>query len=99
MMKTIARSLTIVAALAATSAWPAQPDGIVSMHNGAVLRLKATQAPPCIGESKNAEWVSADATKRIAGCWRALPEHVRVVYMDGDISRIPYDEVKIGADL
>jgi hypothetical protein len=47
----------------------------------------------CVGDALYAEWVPHTGP-RVAGCWTAGGPSVNVVFLDGDLARIPPQAVK-----
>lgn len=70
-----------------------EPAAMLEGVNGSVINLYAEQGP-CQEQAKRAEWVSADASKRIAGCWIAQGQQLQIVFFDGDAMRAPISAVK-----
>lgn len=52
------------------------------------------EAKACVGGAWYAPWRAADGDT-VDGCWRAGPDGVvRVVFMDADVSMIPFEAIK-----
>lgn len=57
-----------------------------------------SEAGPCLGNARSAAYVAADGS-RIPGCWIHGQGGLFVVFMDGEIARIPIGAVKPPTDL
>lgn len=84
-------SLPLIAAAAAAGllgAAPARAEvvAMAKMENGQ-LELRNDRGP-CVKEARQAVYVGNDG-ERIDGCYSVHPMGVFVVFMDGEISRIP----------
>lgn len=77
------------AALAALSlSGLAKPVLEAPMAGGAVVLLH-DEAGPCVGGALFAEYVAADGSKVVPGCWVTRPGHVAIVFFDGDVGAVP----------
>lgn len=63
------------------------------MSDGAMVYLHDT-AGPCTGRALQVEHVSQSG-ERTFGCWvQRAPTHISLVFLDGDIGRIPVEALR-----
>jgi hypothetical protein len=65
--------------------------GVADIPAGSVLLHD--EARMCVGDALYAEWVPVSGA-RVAGCWTAGGPSVNVVFLDGEIARIPAQMIK-----
>ena len=84
-------SLLMLALFAA----PALPAPMLTATNaeGESITLHDEDGP-CVGEAKFAVWQSPDKRKAVPGCYVIDGPVVRVVFLDGDMMRVPLGALK-----
>lgn len=70
----------------------AKPVGVADTETGAALVFHDDKGI-CVGEALRAEFV-APGKPTIAGCWVARGPFVYVVFLDGDIARVPVAAIR-----
>jgi hypothetical protein len=100
----IALGAWVVLYLLATAFNPANPAepprilGTADMADGSTLVFYNDAGPTCIGPAKRAELVALDGA-RIGACWVPRPQHLAVVFFDGDIGAVPVSALKPPKDV
>jgi hypothetical protein len=49
---------------------------------------------PCLENARLAEFLSADATRKIPGCYLVGGGDIRIVFLDGDVVEIPIQALR-----
>jgi hypothetical protein len=82
--------LALVAALATFVALPAVAAAVLVARtpDGTTITL-TDEAGPCEGEAKKAVWTSADAKRKVVGCYVLTHRGAFVSFLDADRMDIP----------
>jgi hypothetical protein len=76
----------------------AAPTLVAHSSTGASVEL-TQDAGPCVDGAALAHWISADALRRVPGCWRLAGAVVTIGFLDGDAMSVPAGAFKTPAPL
>ena len=87
------RSLAFCALIACAAYAQAGVVMVATAPDGSSVML-TDETGPCVDGARLAVWVSPDAQRKVAGCYRVFPQGVAVSFLDGDRGDIPHGALK-----
>jgi hypothetical protein len=94
MLRSLASLILAAACAIAAAEEPAPSPSVVGVVEAPHGRLSLyAEATPCVGDAKRAQWVPNKGAS-VTGCWTVHAGALIVVFLDGDVARMPVGMVR-----